>query len=52
MSKASDTLAKRLVSKPLGHLNIVTGLQHFALITYALPAERLRPHIHMPPVGV
>lgn len=27
-------------------LNAETDLEHFALINYALPSERLRPHIH------
>lgn len=46
MTTAAALLEQRLVPKPLGWMDIVTGLRHFALITYAIPAERLRAHVH------
>ncbi len=39
------TLTKRLIRPSPGWLDIHTTLQHFALINYAVPTERLRPHI-------
>lgn len=42
---ARATLARRLVRAPLGRLGARTTLRHFALITYALPPERLAPHV-------
>ncbi len=30
----------------LGGLDVVSLLEHFAIITYAIPPERLRPHVH------
>lgn len=45
MSTALQRLEQRLVPRPTGLLDIVTGLHHFALINYSLPVERLRPHI-------
>ena len=38
-------LASRIASRPSGLIDVRSDLLHFALITYALPAERLRPHI-------
>jgi hypothetical protein len=38
-------LTERLQRPPAGWLDIHTTLHHFALINYAVPAERLRPHI-------
>jgi hypothetical protein len=38
-------LTKRLAARPLGRWDVVTTLQHFALITYALPKERLSRYI-------
>lgn len=29
-----------------GDIDVVTKLQHFAIITYAVPPERIRPHVH------
>jgi hypothetical protein len=45
MSEARKLLAQRLVRPPLGRLGARTTLAHFALITYALPPERLRIHV-------
>src|SRR5688572_13989061 len=42
---ASAALARRLEPRALGWLDIVSELHHFALINYAVPVERLRPHI-------
>lgn len=39
-------LSQRIADRRSGWLDIRSELLHFALITYALPAERLRPHIH------
>lgn len=41
----SRTLQHRLRRPPPRWLDIHTTLHHFALINYAVPAERLRPHI-------
>lgn len=38
-------LTSRIAERRKGLLDIRSDLLHFALITYALPAERLRPHI-------
>lgn len=38
-------LQHRLASRKPGVLDIDSPLRHFALITYAVPAERLAPHI-------
>ncbi len=36
-----------LLQRPtMGGMDIITTLRHFALVTYALPAERVRPHVH------
>jgi Uncharacterized conserved protein (COG2071) len=40
-----ERLHDRLADRHAGRLDIRSDLLHFALITYALPAERLRPHI-------
>jgi hypothetical protein len=42
---ASAALARRLQPCALGFIDIVSELHHFALINYALPKERLEPHI-------
>lgn len=42
---ARTVLERRLAPRPAGRLDIVSMLRHFALITYALPRERLTPHI-------
>jgi hypothetical protein len=42
---AAAALARRLEPRALGWLDIVSELHHFALINYAVPVERLRPHI-------
>lgn len=42
---ARTTLERRLAPRRSGLLDIVSTLRHFALITYALPRERLAPHI-------
>ena len=31
---------------PLSGIDVVSGLEHFAIVTYAIPPERLRPHVH------
>lgn len=41
----ADIIRERLQDVPTRWLDISTVLRHFALITYALPAERLRPHV-------
>ncbi|MDF1837156.1 MAG: DUF2071 domain-containing protein [Planctomycetota bacterium] len=46
MSTARETLTERLAPKPAGWMDIATDLRHFALITYAIPEARLRPHVH------
>jgi hypothetical protein len=38
-------LTSRIASRRSGLMDVRSDLLHFALITYALPAERLRPHI-------
>lgn len=36
-----------LLTRPkLSAMDAVSGLEHFAIVTYAIPAERLRPHVH------
>jgi hypothetical protein len=42
---SSPILQQRLHRPPPRRLDIHTTLHHFALINYAVPAERLRPHI-------
>ena len=42
---ASQLLHARLNPRPGNAMTVRTLLQHFALINYALPPERLRPHI-------
>ena len=42
---ARAILAQRLTKPPANRLTIQTDLRHFGLITYALPASRLAPHI-------
>jgi len=39
------TLRRRLQPRATHWLDIESGLEHFALINYALPAARLRPHV-------
>jgi hypothetical protein len=45
VTTAAEILDQRLAPRKSGWLDIITGLRHFALINYSLPAERLRPHI-------
>ena len=45
MSNYQDILTERLQRTPLGWWDIRSKLRHFALITYAVPKERLAPHI-------
>ncbi len=45
MSDFSTLIANRIKLRRSGLIDIRSDLLHFALITYALPAERLRPHI-------
>lgn len=45
MGSASTALEERLAQRQRGWLDIRSGLNDFALINYAVPAERLRPHI-------
>ena len=40
-----EILASRIAFRRLGLIDVRSDLLHFALITYALPAERLRPYI-------
>ena len=42
---ADHELSLRLASRKPGALDIVAPLRHFALVTYAVPVERLEPHI-------
>lgn len=42
---ARTPLQSRLASRRSSLIDVRSDLLHFALITYALPAERLRPHI-------
>lgn len=44
-TEAARILRRRLERPARGWLDIDSTLRHFALINYALPAERLRPHI-------
>lgn len=39
-------LSSRIAARKPGLFDLRSDLLHFALITYALPAERLRPYIH------
>ncbi len=41
----SDVLERRIADRQLGWMDVRTKLQHFALINYAVPIDRLRPHI-------
>ncbi len=43
--EAQQVLQARLEAKRSGLLDIRSDLQHFAIVSYALPVERLRPHI-------
>ncbi|RMH40240.1 MAG: DUF2071 domain-containing protein [Deltaproteobacteria bacterium] len=45
MRDAAECLERRLAPRPVRWLDIASDLEHFALITYAVPPERLRPHI-------
>jgi len=45
MTAFRTTLQSRLASRRSGLFDVRSDLLHFALITYALPAERLRQHI-------
>ncbi len=45
MTAFHTTLQSRIASRRSGLIDIRSDLLHFALITYALPAERLHPHI-------
>ncbi len=38
--------AELLRRDPPAGIDVVSGLQHFAIVTYAIPPERLRPHVH------
>lgn len=40
-----DVLGRRLTPRLPGRLDVVSQLRHFALINYAVPVERLAPHI-------
>ncbi len=44
-------LAARLLRPPLGWLDVTTSLRHFAIISYLVPLERLRPHVN-PQFGI
>ena len=41
----SDVLERRIVDRQFGWMDVRTQLRHFALINYAVPIDRLRPHI-------
>ena len=45
MKNSKDMLDQRLKKRQPGWLDIRTDLRHFALINYAVPPERLVPHI-------
>jgi hypothetical protein len=45
MQNANTLLEQRLIKRPSGWLDIRSDLRHFALINYAVPPERLAPHI-------
>jgi uncharacterized protein YqjF (DUF2071 family) len=45
MKLARTTLDARLVRAQARWLDVLTSLEHFALVSYAVPIERLRPHI-------
>src|SRR5262249_18400900 len=42
---AKAALLRRLTPPALGWMDIVSELHHFALVNYAVPRERLAPHI-------
>jgi hypothetical protein len=39
-------LTLRIADRTSGRLDVRSDLAHFALITHALPSDRLRPHVH------
>ena len=41
----SEELDRRIADRRLGWMDVRTKLRHFALINYAVPIDRLRPHI-------
>ena len=41
----SDILDRRIADRHFGWMDVRTKLQHFALINYIVPIDRLRPHI-------
>jgi hypothetical protein len=43
--EARARLDRRLAPRPMGRWVVRSGLVHFALVNYALPCERLVPHI-------
>ncbi len=45
MQNTKTILEQHLIKRPPGRIDIRTDLQHFALINYALPKERLEAHI-------
>lgn len=45
LQKANALLNQRLIKRKPGWLDIRSNLRHFALINYAVPPERLAPHI-------
>src|SRR5215469_8827975 len=42
---ARATLDARLVRPPARGLDVLTTLEHFAIISYLVPVDRLRPHV-------
>ena len=42
---AQQQLNPRLIKPPDGKLDILSDLEHFALINYTVPKARLEPHI-------
>src|SRR5687768_14044618 len=43
---ADPSLTEAMLRRPdLGGLDVVSSLEHFAIITYAIAPERLRPHV-------
>lgn len=47
VARADLRFTDQMLARPEpGFLDVESGLQHFAILTYAIPAERLRPLVH------
>ncbi len=47
VARADLRFTEQMLARPkTGFLDVDSGLQHFAIVTYAIPAERLRPLVH------